>query len=510
MADEHAKVVIAGAGPNGLMLACELAMAGIRPVILDTLPGPSSEPKANGLVGQVVRMMDMRGLYQEFTGDSEPPQPTYEWFFAAMPLNFVGLADNPMYALRIPQPRLVRLLEKRARDLGVDLRWGHELIDLQREPESVALTISSPERNYSISAEYVVAADGGRSLVRKTLGIDFPGATSPTIARIADVHVPDEIRRTEGGVEVPGFGRVSFGHNRFDRGGMMFGEFEPGRTVLGTIEFGPAVEDTPMSLAELRESTRRILGVDFPFEEPKGPGPHALRRINGQNARQAEHYRDGRVLLLGDAAHVHSPLGGPGLNLGLQDTINLGWKLAAHLNGWAPPGLLDTYESERHPVGKRVMMQSLSQTALMAPGPEVTALRTLLGELFRTPDVAGHMGALLAGSDVRYQVGDDHPLSGRLLPELALEDGRRVAELLRYGRPVLLDLAGGVAETAGGWADRVDIVRATIADRPEAAMLIRPDGYVAWAADTFGAAEAAGLRAALLRWFGDEGCVRSR
>jgi FAD binding domain len=291
---------------------------------------------------------------------------------------------------------------------------------------------------------------------------------------------------------------------------MMFGEFEPGRTVLGTIEFGPAVEDTPMSLAELRESTRRVLGVDFPFEEPKGPGPQALRRINGQNARQAEHYRDGRVLLLGDAAHVHSPLGGPGLNLGLQDTINLGWKLAAHLNGWAPPGLLDTYESERHPVGKRVMMQSLSQTALMAPGPEVTALRTLLSELFRISDVAGHMGALLAGSDVRYQVGDDHPLSGRLVPELALEDGRRVAELLRYGRPVLLDLAGGVAESAGGWADRVDIVRATIADRPEAAMLIRPDGYVAWAADTFGAAEAAGLRAALLRWFGAEGCVLSR
>jgi 2-polyprenyl-6-methoxyphenol hydroxylase-like FAD-dependent oxidoreductase len=447
-------------------------------------------------------LLDMRGLYQAFTGDDEPPQPVDAWFFAAMPLNFLGLSDSPMYALRIPQPRLVRLLEKRAGDLGVDLRWGHELIDLQQEPESVALTVSSPERDYRIVAEYVVGAEGGHSLVRKALGVGFPGTTSPTIARLADVHIPDELRCADGGVEVPGFGRVPFGHSRFDCGGMMFGQFETGRTVLGTIEFGPPVEDDPMSLAELRESTRRVLGVDFPFEEPKGAGPHALRRINGQNARQAEHYRYGRVLLLGDAAHVHSPLGGPGLNLGLQDTINLGWKLAAHLNGSAPTGLLDSYESERHPVGKRVMMQSLSQTALMAPGPEVTALRTLVGELFTLPDVAKHMGALLAGSDVRYDVGDDHPLSGRLVPDLTLEDGRRVAELLHSGRPVLLDLAGGIADTADGWVDRVDMVRVATAAPAPVAMLIRPDGYVAWAADTFGPAQRASLHAALLRWFG--------
>ena len=504
MTQERAQVVIAGAGPNGLMLACELALAGIRPIVLDTLPGPSSEPKANGLVGQVVRMLDMRGLYQAFTGDDEPPQPAYEWFFAAMPLNFVGLSDKPMYALRMPQPRLVRLLEKRARDLGVDLRWGHELIDLRQEPESVVLTVSSPERDCSIDAQYVVGADGGHSLVRKLVGIDFPGTTSPTVARLADVHIPDELRRADGGVDVPGFGRVPFGHSRLDRGGLMFGQFEPGRTVLGTIEFGPPVEDRPMTLAELRDSTRRVLGIEFPFAEPKGPGPHALRRINGQNTRQAEHYRDGRALLLGDAAHVHSPLGGPGLNLGLQDTMNLGWKLAAELNGWAPAGLLDTYESERYPVGQRVMMQSRTQTALMAPGPEVTALRTLMGELFTIPDVAKHMGALLAGSDVRYDVGDEHPLSGRLVPDLTLADGRRVAELLHEGRAVLLELTGGVADAARGWADRVDTVQATIADRPESAMLIRPDGYVAWAADTFGAAQAAGLRAALRRWFGPE------
>jgi 2-polyprenyl-6-methoxyphenol hydroxylase-like FAD-dependent oxidoreductase len=503
MTDEHSDIVIAGAGPNGLMLACELALAGIRPVVLDGLPGPSPEPKANGLVGQVVRMLDMRGLYREFTGDENPPQPAYGWMFAAMALNFLGVPDNPMYLLPMQQPRLVRLLEKRARDLGVDLRWGHELTGLRQDPESVALTVSSPEREYGIAAGYLVGADGGRSLVRKTVGIDFPGVTSDTVGRLAHVHVPDQFRR-DGGMEIPGFGRLAFLHTRLDRGGVIYAEFEPGRSMFGTIEYAPPVDDTPMSLDELRESARRVLGVDVPFEEPKGPGPHALRRINGQNTRHAEHYRDGRVLLLGDAAHVHSAMGGPGLNLGLQDALNLGWKLAAHLNGWAPAGLLDTYESERHPVGERVMMQSQAQTALMAPGPEVAALRTLLGELFTIPDAATHMARLLAGNDVRYDVGDDHPLSGRPVPELTLGDGRRVTELLHDARPVLLDLDGGVGAKARGWLDRVDVVRATVADRPAAALLIRPDGYVAWAADAIGPDQEAGLRTALRRWFGPE------
>jgi 2-polyprenyl-6-methoxyphenol hydroxylase-like FAD-dependent oxidoreductase len=495
--------VISGAGPNGLMLACELALAGVRPVVLDTLPGPSDEPKANGLVGQVVRMLDMRGLYQAFTGDDAPPQPSYGWIFAAMQLNFVGLADNPMYAMAMPQPKLVRLLEKRARDLGVDLRWGHELVKLEPGPESVALKVSSPEGDYDLAGGYLVGADGGHSLVRKTLGIDFPGVTSPMISRLAHVHIPDELRRADGGIDVPGFGPIQFGHNRFDRGGIIYAEMEPGRSMVGSIEFGPPVEEVPMTLDELRASTRRVLGVEVPFGEPKGPGPQALRRINGQNTRHAEHYRDGRVFLLGDAAHVHSALGGPGLNLGLQDTMNLGWKLAATANGHAPTGLLDTYESERHPIGDRVMMHSLSQIALMAPGPEVAALRTLFGELFTLPEVARHMAELLAGSDVRYDVGDDHRLAGRPVPEFTLQDGRRVSELLHGARPVLLDPGGGgIAAAVPGWSDRVDMIETACADAPAAAMLIRPDGYIAWAADEFGSPEHERLRAALQRWFG--------
>ncbi|OBJ50811.1 FAD-dependent monooxygenase [Mycobacterium sp. 1423905.2] len=504
MTDEHAEVVISGAGPNGLMVACELALAGVRAVVLDRLPGPSDEPKANGLVGQVVRMLDQRGLYQAFTGDDEPPTPSFGWMFAAMPLNFLGVPDNPMYAMLMPQPRLVRLLEKRARDLGVDLRWGHALSALHPGSESVALTVDSPERKYNMTTSYLVGADGARSLVRKSLGIGFPGHTADTVSRLAHVNIPEQFREEDGTVEVPGYGRLRLGHTRVDGGAVILAQFEQDRFLFGTIEFQPPVADNPMTLAELRDSARRLLGVDFPFEEPSGEGPHALRRINGQNTRHAERYRDGRVLLLGDAAHVHSAMGGPGLNLGLQDATNLGWKLAAQINGWAPSALLDTYESERFPVGQRVMMHSMAQIALVAPGPEVGALRTLLGELFTIPDVAQRMAALLAGSDVRYDMGDDHPLSGHLFPDLTLDDGRRVAELLHEGRPVLLDLSGGetVVAAAKEWTHRVDVICASLTDRPALAMLIRPDGYIAWATDTFVATDQAALHKSLRRWFG--------
>jgi hypothetical protein len=303
--------------------------------------------------------------------------------------------------------------------------------------------------------------------------------------------------------------------NRFDNGSLILFPLEPDRPMLGTIEYGwtPGSADGPMTLDELRDSVRRILGIDVPLEAPKKAGSHALRRLDGMNSRQAEQYRAGRVLLVGDAAHVHSPMGGPGLNLGMQDAVNLGWKLAAVVNGRAPAELLDTYESERYPVGERVMMHSQAQIALAAPGPEVAALRELFGELASKPAVATHLAGLLSGSDIRYDIGDDHPLSGRMVPDLALDDGRRVAELLHQGCAVLLDLSGGqVGEAARGWADRVDVVASTVADFGACALLIRPDGYIAWAADTFDADDERRLYTALQRWFGvrraERGAVR--
>jgi 2-polyprenyl-6-methoxyphenol hydroxylase-like FAD-dependent oxidoreductase len=512
MHESGVDVVISGAGPNGLMVACELALGGVHPIVLDVLPEPSAEPKANGLVGQVVRMLDMRGLYPEFTGAADPPVPTPGFIFSGLPVSFAGLADNPMYALLIPQPRLVRLLAKRARDLGVEIRWGHELTDLAQHDGGVGLNVAGPDGAYELATRYLVGADGGHSLARKSVGIGFPGCTSPMVTRIAQVQIPDELRTGDGGIVIPGLGRLPFGHSRLEHGGFAYGELAAGYPVAATMEFdGESVsDDTPMTLAELSESLRRVLGVDLPFEPPQGPGPHALRRINELNTRQADRYRERSVLLVGDAAHVHSGMGGPGLNLGLQDAINLGWKLAATVNDWAPTQLLDTYHSERHPAGERVMMQSMSQTALMAPGPEVAALRALMGELLAKPDAAAHIAALLSGADVRYDIGDSHPLSGRLVPDLTLAGGprgQRVAELMHRARPVLLDFTGGAfAEPAAPWRGRVDVTTVHGSSSTAAAVLIRPDGYVAWAADGCAPGDVDRLRAALGRWFGPAQC----
>jgi 2-polyprenyl-6-methoxyphenol hydroxylase-like FAD-dependent oxidoreductase len=511
MTENRVDVVISGAGPNGLMLACELALAGVRPVVLERLPAPSDEPKANGMVGQVIRLLDMRGLCQQFSGSDDPPSPAYQWMFSGMSVPLSGVRDNPMYALMMPQPRLVRQLAMRASELGVDVRWGHEVVGVQTRPGGAAVDVSGPDGTYTLEATYLVGADGGRSTVRKLAGIDFPGYTSNTVARLAHVRLPDEMQTADGALDVPGFGQLPFGHNRLDRGGLIYARLERDRPMVGTIEYDQQADDAePMTIDELRDSARRVLGVDLPVEPPVGDGPHALRRIAGQNTRQADRYRAGNIFLLGDSAHVHSAMGGPGLNLGLQDAMNLGWKLAATVNDWAPADLLDTYHSERYPVGERVMMHSMSQTALFGPGPEIAALRELFTELLQLPSVAEHIAHLLAGSDVRYDVGNDHRLAGRLAPDVTLDDGLRIAELLHRGRPVFLDLSGGrVGNAARGWADRVDVVEGAVDDLEVRALLIRPDGYVAWAADTFEADDERRLHAALQRWFGVSAAARA-
>ncbi|MGH8883393.1 MAG: FAD-dependent monooxygenase, partial [Stackebrandtia sp.] len=325
------------------------------------------------------------------------------------------------------------------------------------------------------------------------------------------VDLPGAVMSRDG-VTIPGYGLLGGGHNHLPNGVCTFAVLGAQGPLIGTMEWDDDVDDTaPMTLDEIRASLRRVLGTDITIAPPTTPGPHYLRRNVGINTRIAERYRAGRVLLVGDAAHVHSAVGGPGLNLGTSDAVNLGWKLAAQVNGWAPRDLLDSYQSERYPVGQRVQMHSLAQLALLSPGHETSGLRGLFGELLRFPDATEHIGALLAGTDIRYDTGDAaHRWAGRFVPDLMVtpETGpaRRLAELMRRARPLLVNLSTSAepVATAAGWRDRVDTLTATASDVSTQALLIRPDGYVAWASDDLAAADAIpALSSALHRWFGE-------
>ena len=499
-------VVIAGAGPNGLMLACELALAGIRPLVLERLPEPTEENRANGLVGQVVRLLDRRGLHERLAGPIGPPVPAF--VFGAMRLDLTLPEHNSLHILGVPQRRVAATLAECATELGVEIRRGHEVTGLSQDADAVTIDFAGPEGPGRLTTRYLVGADGGRSITRKLAGIGFPGVTEDrTLSRTANATVPAEfVDPASGGLTVPGHGVIPpFFHYRTETGLFVYAPFPAGplvTTMEWTDDEEPA-DEPAMTLGEQRASIERVLGFDLPIGPPQGEGPHLLRRLRGRNTRLADRFREGRVLLVGDAAHVHSAIGGPGLNLGLQDAVALGWKLAAELHGWAPAGLLDTYESERRPVAERVVMHTQAQSALIAPGRDVTALRELFGELLRLPSTVRHIADLMSGADVRYEPGTEHPLDGCWAPDLVLADGTRLAELTRTARPLLLDFTGALGGELRGWTDRVDLVSGQ-ADADATALLIRPDGYVAWATsaaepdDT----ERKALRTALERWFG--------
>ncbi|QHC26413.1 FAD-dependent monooxygenase [Streptomyces sp. GS7] len=478
-------VVIAGAGPNGLMLACELALAGARPLVLERRTEPSGEQRANGLVGQVVRLLDRRGLYARLAAPGATPEPAPSFVFGAFPLDLRDLPDNPLYTLMVPQRRIEHMLAERAAELDVEVRRGHEVTGLTQDEKSVTVELRGRE---PVEAAFLVGADGGHSTVRKLTGIEFPGvSTDDSVSRTGHVSVPPDMVGADGGLVVPGYGAIPpFRHLRTERGLITWAPFPGGDPLISTTEWEQRAEGEA-SLDELRASASRILGVNVPLDPPTGPGPHLMRRLFGGNTRIASQYRAGRVFLLGDAAHVHSAIGGPGLNLGLQDAVNLGWKLAVALRGHAPEGLLDTYESERSPVARRVAMHTQAQSLLTRPGSDVTALRELFDELLAQPATRQHIANLLSGADITYDMGPaTGPLVGRWAPDLP---GLR--ELTRTGRPLLLDPTGTL--DAGLWASHVDTVTVPQLDT---ALLLRPDCYVAWQGTT-----GDGLHEALKTWF---------
>jgi 2-polyprenyl-6-methoxyphenol hydroxylase-like FAD-dependent oxidoreductase len=501
-------VVVAGAGPTGLMLACELRLTGVRPVVLERRAEPSQTPKANGLGGQIVEMLDYRGLLDRFRAEASFTGPFPGFPFGSVPLNFATLDASPLLGMAIQQPRMEALLGARARELDVEIRRGHELLAFSQDDEGVTLEVRGPDGDHQLRTRYLVGCDGGRSVVREQAGIGFPGTTDSEVLRLGHFTAPEA-----GGIfdnpdlEVPGVGRLQPGWNRTTRGRFIVTSLQPRVRIVGVRENDQSAIDltTAVTLDEFHASIRRVLGTDLPLGEPIW-----LSRTVSQ-ARLAQTYRAGRVLLAGDAAHLF-PAGGSSLNVGLLDTVNLGWKLAADVHGRAPAGLLDTYHTERHPVAARALMQTRAQAALdRASDEEGVALRELLTELVQFERPLRHLGEMLHGSDIRYPMPGDssHPLVGRFVPNLTLTTtaGRTsVANLLHVAKPILLDLANrpDIRDTADGWADRITIHTAHCDQAPADALLIRPDGHVAWADPTDAPEGAArpNLRDALSHWFG--------
>jgi 2-polyprenyl-6-methoxyphenol hydroxylase-like FAD-dependent oxidoreductase len=533
-----ADVVIVGGGPTGLMLAAELRLGGADPVVLERLPEISQIPKGNGLVGQIVPTLEYRGLADRFRAEATYTGAVPQFPFGSLRLDFSRLGTSPLDVMGIPQRKLELVLDEWLRDLGGGVRRGHEVQALSRPGDGppVTLDVRGPDGDYQVRARYLAGCDGAHSVVRKQAGIGFPGVTSSDISRIGRVLLPTVQVTADGGhADVPGVGRVPLMMTtQTPRGAYSLAPLtsldktaEPGTFIFFTREddsSAPDGPDVPMTLDELRSSARRVLGADVPMTDPQW-----LTRTVG-NSRQADRYRAGPVLLAGDAAHVFGA--GGSLNAGLLDAVNLGWKLAAQVAGWAPEGLLDSYHAERHLAGQRAILQTRAQRALSASGEYAAALRELFGELMQFSEPLRHLGMIMEGSDVRYQLPNGparpHPLAGRFAPDLRLDTGggvTRVAELVRPARGVLLDLSGSgdvalggsltgvlsansaLAGAASGWQDRVSVTaaRPLAQPAPAAAMLIRPDGYVAWAAGPDPADLAGGLPEALRTWFGEPG-----
>jgi 2-polyprenyl-6-methoxyphenol hydroxylase-like FAD-dependent oxidoreductase len=513
---ETEPVAIIGAGPVGLMLAAELCLGGVTPVVLDRLAEPSNVPKGNGLFGQIVSVLDYRGLLEEFRAESTYCGQLPSFGFGPMQLDFGPLDRSPLHAVAIPQRRIEHLLTERLVKLGGSVRRGLELTGLAPQEDHVALDLRDAEGgSHQLRAAYVVGCDGARSAVRKLAGIGFPGVTSGEVSRIGRVRLPASlIVAGTGEVAVPGTGHLQpMRHVKTAHGGYSIAPLtsldkhaEPGVYIVATMEERQVADpDAAMTLTELQESLNRVLGAELPLTDPQW-----LTRTVG-NSRVADRYRVGRVLLAGDAAHLFGV--GGGLNVGLLDAINLGWKLAAQARGDGPAGLLDSYHAERHGAAQRALMHTRAQRALGRDDELSVAVRDVVGELLQYPDAVRRVGEMIEGSDVHYQMPggdpDPHPLLGRLMPDvgLAADSGAtRVAELMRAARPVLLDFTQDhrAATVTKAWSRLVPVLIAKPLEPPPPAdaLLIRPDGYVAWAAGPGDDDSEPALREALAAWCG--------
>ncbi len=479
-------VVIVGGGPTGMMLAAELALAGVEAVVLERRPSPeidSARARAGGLHARTIEVMDQRGVADRFLAEGQAMQVAA---FAGVTLDLADFPTRHPYGLALWQKHTERILGVWASEVGAVVQFGAELTGLTHDDDGVDVKLADGS---SLRAAYVVGCDGGRSLVRKLAGIDFPGWDASVSSIIAEV----EMR-----------GEPQFGFRNDTVGVNAMRPLEGGRV-------GIVVRDThldrkgDLTLEDLRQAIIAVWGSDF------GLAAASMISRFTDATRQAASYRNGRVLLAGDAAHIHYPAGGQGLNLGVQDAVNLGWKLAQVVTGAAPAELLDSYHAERHPAAARVLRYTMALTALQRGDDRTSALTEIVGDVLDVAEARDRLAGLASGLDIHYDLGGDHPLVGRRMPDLDLEtaDGPlRVFTLLHAARPVLLNLGEPGALDLTAWADRVQLIDAGYGGAWElpvlgavtapTAVLVRPDGYVAWVGD----GTDAGLGAALTTWFG--------
>jgi 2-polyprenyl-6-methoxyphenol hydroxylase-like FAD-dependent oxidoreductase len=491
---EHA-VVIAGGGPTGLMLAGELALAGVDAAIVERRASQDlAGSRAGGLHSRTIEVLDQRGIADRFLSEGQTAQVAA---FAGTTLDISDFPTRHNYGLGLWQNHIERTLAGWVAELQVTIYREREVTGIAQDDTGVDVALSDGR---SLRAEYLVGCDGGRSLVRKAAGIEFPGWDPTMSALVAQVEMTEEpelgIRRTPSGMHA--LGKLEY---EIRDGEVVYGK---GGTV-GVMVTESHVGTSEPTLRDLSEGLIAVYGTDYGIHSPTW-----ISRFTDMT-RQAAAYREGRVLLAGDAAHVHSPVGGQGLNTGVQDAVNLGWKLAQVVHQTAPESLLDTYHAERHPVAARVLRTTMAQTALMRADDRIEALRDTVSELLSMDEPRRRFAAMMSGLDIHYDLGEGHPLLGRRMPDLDLVTANgplRVFTLLHDARPVLLNLGEPGGFDIGPWADRVQFVDAQFGGTWElpvigavtapTAVLIRPDGYVAWVGD----GTQLGLADALTTWFG--------
>ena len=478
-------VVIAGGGPTGMMLAGELALAGVDVAIVERRVGQELVgSRSRGLHSRTIEVLDQRGIADRFLSQGTPAQVAG---FAGIRLDISDFPTRHPYGLALVQNRFEEILAGWVGELAVPAYRGRDVTGFAQNGTGVDVELSDGQ---SLRAAFLVGCDGGRSVIRKAAGIEFPGWDPSVSSLIAEAEMT---------------GEPQFGIRRDGNGTQAIGRLEDGKRVGVVVSERYAGQAGEPTLGDLSRALISVWGTDYGVHSPTW-----ISRFTDMT-RQAASYRAGRVLLAGDAAHVHYPVGGQGLNTGVQDAVNLGWKLAQVVNQISPDSLLDTYQAERHPVAARVLRTNMAQTPLTRSGARLDALRDHVAELLSMDEPRKRFGAMMSGLDIRYDLGDGHPLLGRRVPDLDLVTAagpRRVFTLLHQARPVLLNLGEPGSLDITPWADRLQLADATCDGAWElpvlgvvpapAAVLIRPDGHVAWVGDGTGS----GLPDALTTWFG--------